>query len=232
MKQSLFLLLLFFTLAAYGQNKKFPPIDDLGKDSSLVKYVNLLKAAAAKKDVKFIQSQLDKAVVSSFDGENTIKSFIDNWELKSDSTKFWSYLSRALEIGGAYTNDPEDSTHRYQVVFPYVYNYKPETDDDTYVLGFIVGENVNLREKPDAKAKVKSHLSYDVISFQEVDDSNDMGAAKNADGDPEWYLIKTYDNKLKGWVNWKFVYSLTGPRLFLFKDSSHRWRISSFVDGD
>jgi hypothetical protein len=232
MKKSLFLLLLFFGLMANAQNPKFLPFNTIEKDSSLVKFVNLLKAAATNKDIKFVVTQLDKQVSSSFDGENTVETFIQNWGLMEDSTKFWSYLSRALELGGTYVDDPEDKSGRYQVVFPYVYNYKPALDDDTYSMGFIIGKNVNLREKPDTKAKVKTQLSYDVISFLEVEDSEDLGTSKNADGDPEWYQIETYDKKVKGWVNWKFVYSLTGPRLFLFKNQAGKWKISSFVEGD
>ena len=117
-------------------------------------------------------------------------------------------------------------------MFPYVYNFEMDLEDDPYALGCIVGKNVNLREKPDTKAAVKTQLTYDVISFLYEDKSGVTQSGTNAIGDSEWYLIETYDKKFKGWVNWKFVYSLTGPRLFLFKNQAGMWRISSFVYGD
>jgi len=231
-KYILLLSLLCPGTVIFSQNKKFPPVHTIEKDSSLMKFVTQLKTASMNKDVKFVTAQLDKEVTSSFDGENTVKSFIENWGLEEDSTKFWSYLSRALETGGDYVNDPGDESDRYQVVFPYVYNFEMDLEDDPYALGCIVGKNVNLREKPDTKAAVKTQLTYDVISFLYEDKSGVTQSGTNAIGDSEWYLIETYDKKFKGWVNWKFVYSLTGPRLFLFKNQAGMWRISSFVYGD
>ncbi len=232
MKYSFLFLLLYCLLPAVAQNPKCPPVNELDKDSSLVKFINLLKAAAINKDIKFVVTQLDNEVSSSFDGENGIQPFIENWGLMNDSTKFWAYLSRALEIGGALVNDPEDETGRYQVVFPYVYNFQPALEDDPYALGCIIGKNVNLRELPDTKSAVKTQLTYDVISFLYDENEEETQSGKNPEGDPEWFLVETYDKKFKGWVNWKFVYSLTGPRLFLFKNQAGKWRISSFVTGD
>jgi len=229
----LFLLILSCTaFIASGQNPKFPPgPEGWEKDSTLVKFITTLKAAAASKDVTTFVSLLDKDVMSAFDGGNDVKSFIINWELMSDSTKFWSYLSRALDIGGGYVNDPNDETGRYKVVYPYVYNYEPALEDDTYSMGCIIGKNVNLREKPDTKAAVKTQLSYDIISFV-YDDEGEVRAGTNSEGNAEWYLVKTYDQKFKGWVNWKYVYGINGPRLFLFKNPAGKWRVSAFVAGD
>ena len=228
-KYILLLVLLFPGAVVFSQNKKFPPVNEIEKDSSLVRFITQLKVAANNKNYQFIATKLDKEVVSSFDGVNTIESFYINWDINNDLTKFWPYLSRALETGGAYVNDPGDQSGRYQVVFPYVYNFEMDLEDDPYSLGCIVGKNVNLREKPDTKAAVKTQLTYDVINFLYEGETQ---SGINATGDPEWYLVETYDQKFRGWVNWKFVYSLTGPRLFLFKDQAGTWHISSFVYGD
>jgi len=231
MKNILFGILTLMTIKVFAQNPKFPPVQGWEKDSTLVNFINHLKGAAANKDVKWITSQLDKEVMSSFDGSNDVKSFIENWEVDMDTSQFWPLLSRALEIGGSYVNDPNDETGRYKVVYPYVYNYEPALEDDPYALGCIVGKNVNLRESPDTKAAVKTQLTYDVVSFL-YDEEGETRAGTNQYGNPEWYLVETYDHKFKGWVNWKFVYSINGPRLFLFKNQAGNWRISAFVAGD
>ena len=111
-----------------------------------------------KKDIAAIVASLDKEVSSSFDGENGIKTFVENWGVMDDTTKFWDYFLRALETGGAYVNDPNDETGRYTVVFPYVYNHEPGMDDDYYAIGIITGKNVNLREEPNTTSKVVSLL--------------------------------------------------------------------------
>jgi len=232
MKNNILLLVLTVISASLlAQNPTFPPITGWEKDSTLVTFINHLKGAVANKDVKYVTSLLDKEVMSAFDGSSDIKSFVENWQLTDDSTQFWPLLSRALEIGGAYVNDPEDETGRYTVVFPYVYNYQPALEDDPYALGCIVGKKVNLRDKPDTHATVKTQLTYDVILFV-TDEEGEVRAGTNPYGNAEWYLVETYDHKFKGWVNWKFVYGINGPRLFLFKNPAGKWRISAFVAGD
>jgi hypothetical protein len=230
-KNLLLLMLTTMSVSLMGQNPTFPPVTGWEKDSTLVTFINHLRGAVANKDVKYVTSLLDKEVMSAFDGGNDVKSFIENWQLNDDSTMFWQLLSRALEIGGAYVNDPEDETGRYQVVFPYVYNYEPGLEDDAYSLGCIVGKKVNLREKPDTKATVKTQLTYDVISFL-YDDEGEIHAGTNPYGNAEWYNVETYNHQFKGWVNWKFVYGINGPRLFLFKNPAGKWHISAFLAGD
>ena len=216
-----------------AQNKKFPPVNDLEKDSSLAQFITKLKVAAATKDIAGLVAQLDKEVSSSFDGENTIKSFIENWGVMDDTTKFWDYFSRALETGGAYVNDPNDETGRYEVVFPYVYNFEPGMEDDYYALGIITVKNVNLRAEANTSSKVVTQLTHDVVWFVYPDEAGmETRIGQNATGDPEWYYVQTYDKKQSGWVNWKYVYSTMGPRIFLFKNRAGNWKISSFVDGD
>jgi hypothetical protein len=96
----------------------------------------------------------------------------------------------------------------------------------------ITGKNVNLREKPDTKAAVKTQLTYDVIWYLYGDEYGETQSGANELGEPEWYLIETYDRKNRGWVNWRFVYSPVGYRLFLYKNDKGIWKISAFLAGD
>ncbi len=232
MKYLLLLIGIGLCQVGVSQNPKFPPTHELDGDSSLVQFIRQLRKAVAEKNVDYILSVLDKNVRGGQESEGTIKEFIDLWDLRSDTTYFWGFLSRALDLSGAYVNDPNDETGRYKVVFPYLYNYEPGLEDDYFALGCITGKNVNLRSKPDTKAPVVTQLSYDVIFYLYEDPSGMTQSGTNPYGEPEWSLIQTYDKKYKGWVYWKYAYPLVGPRLFLYQGPKGKWLISAFVAGD
>lgn len=223
----LFLFLFFQFLLA--QPSKFPPINDIGKDKSLVTFVHQLKVAVQKKDKAYVLSVLDEKVMNSFDGEDNPAEFINIWDWEKDTVSLWHYLGRVLELGGAFNIHPED---RYTVVFPYLCNIDLENGDEYFKVGVITGKNVNLREKPELSAKVVGQLTHDVVWFVEGEQVLRKTQGTNTFGDPEWYQIETIDHKKKGWVFWKYVYSPVNYRLFLFKDKKGNWKISTFLAGD
>jgi hypothetical protein len=232
MKSMMLVWMIGGCLHAVSQNPTFPPIHDLDKDPSLVQFLEKFKRALEDKDEAFIISVLDEEVRGSLDSDGGKQDFIATWELHSDSSLFWNYTLRLLDIGGAFLDDPYDASGRYQVVFPYIYLFEPGIEDDPYALGCVTGQQVNLREKPDLKAAVVTKLNYDVIWFVYPEDGAETQSGVNEFNGPLWYLIETYDRRYKGWVYWKYVYSMIGPRFFLFRDSSKNWRISAFVTGD
>lgn len=206
---------------------KFPPPNDLSEDKSLVIFVNQLKAAVQKKDKAFLLGALDEKVMNGFGGDGGIEEFKRYWHWPQDTLSVWHTLEHILNIGGAFTDDSrKDPKSRYQFVFPYVNNIDLENPDDYFFVGVITGQNVNLRDKPDLKAKVITQLTYDVVRYKE------KTFGKNAKGDPEWYQIETLDHKKEGWVFWKYVYNPVDYRLFLCKDKKGNWKISTFLAGD
>jgi hypothetical protein len=221
------LFLFTFQQILSAQPSKFPPINDIGKDKSLVAFVNQLKVAVKKKDKVFLISALDEKVMNGFGGDGGIAEFKEYWDWPQDTLSVWHTLEHILNIGGAFTDDSrKDPKSRYLYVFPYVHNVDLNSPDDSFQVGVITGQNVNLREKPDLKAKVITQLTHDVIWYE------GKNHGKNPVGDPEWYLIETMDHKKKGWVFWKYVYSPVDYRLFLFKNKKGEWKISTFLEGD
>lgn len=210
-----------------AQPVKFAPPNDLDKDKSLVAFVNQLKAAVKKKDKVFLLSILDEKVKNGFGGGGGIAEFKEYWDWPQDTIKVWHTLDHIMSIGGAFTDDSkEDPRSRYRFVFPYVYTVELEVSNDYFEVGVITGQNVNLREKPDLKAKVITQFTYDLVRYLT------KTSGKNAAGDPEWYEVETMDHKKKGWVNWKYVYSPIGYRLFLYKNAQGKWKVSAFLEGD
>ena len=213
-----------------AQPSKFPPINDITKDKSLVTFVNQLKVAVQKKDKAFLLGALDEKVMSELGGDGGIAEFKRTWNLDKGDTSIWHQLSKVIELGGAFNKDDPD--RRFTFAFPYVHFIDLQDVDDYMNVGVIIGKNVNVREKPDLKAKVLMQLSYDVIWFVEAEQALQKTEGTNAWGEPEWYLIETLDRKKQGWVFWKYVHSPIGYRLFLFKNKQGKWKISAFVAGD
>lgn len=213
-----------------AQPSKFPPINDISKDKSLVTFVNQLKVAVQKKDKAFLLGALDEKVMSDLGGDGGIAEFKKIWKLDAGDTSIWHQLNRAIELGGAFNKDDQEG--RYTFAFPYVHFIDLEHADDYINVGVITGKNVNIREKPDLKAKVLMQLSYDVIWFVEEGQALQKTEGSNPWGEPEWYLIETMDRKKRGWVFWKYVCSPIDYRLYLFKNKQGKWKISAFVVGD
>src|SRR5690349_9536395 len=118
----------------YAQRPSFPPTHELDKDTSLTAFITRLKKAIDQRDAEYIISVLDKNVMGGLESEGGVAQFIEMWTLRGDSTYFWGYIKRAVELSGAYVNDPNDETGRYQVVYPYTYNYEPGLEDDYFAL--------------------------------------------------------------------------------------------------
>ncbi len=228
----LFFTAIFLLQNAYAQDHTCPPMNEVSKDPSLEKFIGHLKQVIDKKDKNALLSMLDLEVEGSVDADLGVDGFKETWYLDSTSTPMWAYMSRVIEMGGAYTHDTSDESGKYQFVFPYSYNLNLNNEDDYDNLGVITGNNVNLRKSPDPKSAVVKSLSYDVIWFRSDKSDNFITSGKNDVGDPEWYMIDTYDKSHKGWVNWQYVYSLMGPRLFVFKNNKGQWKISAFLSGD
>ena len=227
----LFCIGLFLFEFSFGQITSLPPRNETSNDLALGTFTDQLKTAVQKKDVEWIIQHLDKDVMPSFEGQADIQSFITDWDIRNDSSEFWPMITIALNLGGVFLHDTADMTGRYQFVFPYAYDLQLNENDDPYYTGVITGKNVNLRKSPDTKSAIVTQLTYDIIRFMQ-NKQGELLTKSNAGGTVEWFKIQTYNKSHQGWVNSKFVYSLMGPRLFLFKDKHGDWKISAFITGE
>jgi len=232
MKKTTIVLSILIAAIHFGsaQPSKFPPINDITKDKSLVAFVTQLKVAVQKKDKTFLLGALDEKVMNDLGGDGGIAEFKKTWNLDAGDTSIWRQLSRVIELGGAFNKNDQEG--RYTFAFPYVHFIDLQDADDYINVGVITGKNVNVREKPDLKAKVLMQLSYDVIWFVEAEQALQKTEGTNLWGEPEWYLIETLDRKKQGWVFWKYVCSPIDYRLFLFKNKQGKWKVSAFVAGE
>ncbi|MFZ1676155.1 MAG: SH3 domain-containing protein [Saprospiraceae bacterium] len=216
-----------------AQQKPFPPRDETNTDPSLSAFVMDLKKAVTNRNQAWVKKSLADDAESSLDSELNKDSFIKTWDVDNDSSDFWRIISRVIEMGGVFLHDTADHSGKFQFVFPYTYALDLSIEDDFYNMGVITGKNVNLRAKPDINGKVVSQLTYDIVRFlTDPKEELQITSGANGIGEPEWYKIETYGKDKTGWVNWRFVYNLMGPRLFLYKESSGKWKISALITGD
>jgi hypothetical protein len=234
MKNITIVILMFLLIPiAKTQNPTFPPRDEAYLDASLNTFVKQLLDAIDKRDQSFLYSVINIDVSGERGVAGGVEDFKQEWNVEKDSSMMWPFMKRAIEMGGVFLHDTNDLTGRYQFVFPYIYDLPLDIEDDYYSIGVITGKNVNLREGPATTAPIKSKLTYDVIWYLETNDQNGQTTSgTNPFEEPEWYLIATYDRQKQGWVNWKYVYSPMGYRLFLFKNAKGAWNISAFLAGD
>lgn len=223
---------LLFVASVNAQNPQHAPRDETYLDASLNTFIKDLSAAIDARDRHFLYSALDFYVLSTLESTGGFDDFKTQWSPEKDSSIMWPLMKRVIELGGVFLNDTADNSGKYQFVFPYVYDLPLDIDDDYFTIGVITGKNVNLRSNPDTASPIKSKLTYDVIWFVQEDLGGRTQSGTNPYGDPEWYLVETYDRTQRGWVNWKYVYSPTGPRMFLYQTSKGEWKISAFVAGD
>ena len=225
----LFILAISFGVTA---QKVALPRNESDQDPTLAVFVKDLMTAIEKRDATWIYSRLDPDVISTYGDEQTVDVFKTYWDIENDSTNFWAYIKRVVDMGGVFLHDTADQTGKFEFVFPYVYDIDMSLEDDYYLLGAITGKNVNLRAAPTTQSKVITQLSHHVIYYIYDEDDGNIEVPLNVHGEPEWYHITTYDKKYTGWVNWQYVYSPMGPRLFLYKNPKGAWKISAFVAGD
>jgi len=187
---------------------KLMPVDEATKDPSLVAFREELLAAVRKHDAEAVVALSDPKIRTSFGGGGGAQSLKRNLEQPG----VWEDLERILTEGGSFQGE--------SFWAPYVYSAWPDAHDAFASLA-ITGENVALRESPDANASVVATLSYDIVQR-----AGDVGR------DPgTWQNVKTADGRT-GWVESRFVRSPVGYRAGFLENSEGKWRMNALVAGD
>ena len=186
---------------------KLLPVDEAPADPSLVAYREELLAAVRRRDVDAVVALSDPNVRTSFGddgGAEELRRKLQDGALMND-------LEQILPLGGKFTG-PENQRTFWA---PYVYSAWPDRHDAFQSLA-VIGENVPLRDEPDANARVLAMLSHDIVGHEK------------REGD--WFRIKTADGRT-GWVEKSSVVSPVGYRAGLSKVDG-QWRMRALVAGD
>lgn len=224
MKRKIFLTILFAalsTIAVFGQERYVKPVDEANLDKSFLEFRTKLIAAAERRDVKYIIGILDPKIYVSFGGEVGVSDFKKYWKLSSKNTKFWNAFLPVIRNGGMF--EREDGKRLDHFFAPYLFKAFPD-DLDAFTYSVIFGNNVNLRERPAANARVLGKLSYNVVTIK------DTVSKKGGSDIADWQQIETLGGQ-KGWVKAEYVRSPIDYRAG-FEKKGGVWRMTTFVAGD
>ena len=218
-------LLLVATVSSLGQERFVRPVDEGSQDASFATFRKKVIAAAERNDVKYIISILDQAIKSSFGGHDGVKDFKSFWKINEKTSRFWQEFLLVIRNGGKF--DHEGRTPMF--VAPYIFTAMPE-DLDQFEYHAIFGNNVNLREKPSADARVIDRLSYNIVKIDEPAAVKRKTGPGEWDWTSAWHKVETLGGK-KGWVKAEFVRSPVDYRAG-FEKKRGAWKMVFFVAGD
>jgi hypothetical protein len=137
---------LAFTLTA--QTRRLLPVDESGRDPSLVAYLSKFKDAVARQDDSALSELIDPQIKLGFGGEDGIEHFHSDWLL----------LDRVLRMGGGWKAG--------SFSIPYVFAKFPD-EFDPFDYAAITGQGVWLRAEADATSRGIQQLSYDIVKVKD-----------------------------------------------------------------
>lgn len=196
-----------------GAPKKFLPVDEAAKDPTFFVFRSRLIEALAAHDAGYVISILSPSIRTSFGDDPGIEQFKKQWKPEDKNSELWPALARVVSLGGKFMEDGA-----FQA--PYVSACWPE-DADSIDFGAIVGENVRVREKPDAASAVIAKLSFELVGVLEFAPER---------GPNSWTKIKLADGRI-GYVSAQFVGHGTDLRAY-FEKQNGQWRVTALVAGD
>ncbi|WP_315816260.1 hypothetical protein [Paraflavitalea speifideaquila] len=148
MKYTLTLLLLLNALLAAAQNYKYPPRNEVNKDSSLKVFVDTLKNIVTRKDAAALLKQLSPAVkVASNGATNGIKGFKEIYAPQFPASQIWKNLQDVISLGGVFKANTADG-----FIFPYAAqrDSKNKYCDECGHCITIIAPDVHVRKKTTA----------------------------------------------------------------------------------
>jgi len=193
--------------------------DESVKDPTLQAFITKLKKAVFMRDAETFLNMVDEDISYSFGTDDGKKGFIQQWKLDEDvkQSEIWRELERILPWGGTFAK-----SDKKLYVIPYMFDQFPMEYQHA-----IIGERVNVREKPNIKSKVIEQLCYDYIQVTKLN----MKETYTIDGiEYSWTEIITPSGNT-GYVVRKYVYDVYDYRMGI-KELDGAWKITFFIAGD
>lgn len=209
------------------------PVDECKNNKELKDFIGKLKQAIIHKDTEYVFSIVSDSIILSYNDpyfENN-KTFLRKI-CRNDTVLneyFLNPLLRGISLGLIKSeNDYVD------YLFPYVAFVK-WYEGDNY--GFsvdlcAVDSNVPIYKLPDTTSKIVGRLNYEVVGVNyEKLNKNKMKGVSYYNIYDSWYYIIKYDNKTKGFVESKYLYSMMGYR-GSFKKIKDKYYLIDYCSGD
>jgi hypothetical protein len=207
-------LVLLFSLPAQAQLAKFYPYnEDATEPSFFIFKANLLEIIQ-KRDTAALMKMVSPGVESAFNSKAGIAEFKKVYGIGKPNTEIWKILTRMLSRGGAFNETKTFFTA------PYTDDSRiPEAFFEPYEFGVIDAEDVKIYAKPDAKSKVLTKLSFDIVKVSKWYETSK----------PNWVTISLKGNT-KGFVLEENILRPTNYHV-TFQKEKGKWRIIALITG-
>ena len=177
-----------------------------------------------KQDFQGLIRCTDRQIIIGFSVPEGRNAFISKWE--NNQTLLWQLLEHLLDMGPGRINPNSWE-------FPYVYRHWPgELDAKKH--GLITGNRVNIREGPGLFTEKIGQLSHVVVKVDLDQSSVFLQSDRLKENKIEkhnWYSISTLDNRMKGYVYWKYLWRPGSWRMTVEKMNG-RWWITALISDD
>lgn len=133
------------------------PTDSSREDKDFFSFKQKLEKAIQEKNVKFIESIIDPQISFAFSEDGMGKTkFLKHWKLdkKPKNPEFWDRLSQTINLGFTFKDNIWSA--------PFLFNQTPESVD-SYNSSLIIGNTVNVRNKPSKKGAILTQLSWEFV---------------------------------------------------------------------
>lgn len=216
-------LLLAVTATAASATSPLPPkmrlipVDEAAKDPSFVQFRNELRDVIARRDAAKLFHYLASDIHLSFGGSYGGPEFHKMWRPFDRDTQIWNVLSLIVDNGGKFIVPGGFAA-------PYAYAAFPE-DIDSFEYVVVTDPQAQLRERPNASARVIRDLDFDIL---EVVKSS--GKMQHEAGPNDWDEVKHASGQ-RGFVLSSDVRSPVEYRA-IFEKRKGKWVIQTLIAGD
>jgi len=215
---ALLIVLVVLSAAMAAERLRVPPVDEAGRDLTLVKFRDRLEQAVKQQDLAALRQALHRNAVFTKDGAAGMQAFVRNWRPNSPDTELWSTLDRILKMGGGFIR----SERGVAFCAPYVFtDFPDQLERRNHAV--VTASGANLRDLPNSDSRRLTTLYYDVVEvadWQPVPDTR-LGAERR------WIKVTTLSGK-SGYVLADLVQSPSDDHA-CFTNIRGTWYITSLI---
>ncbi|NVO55424.1 SH3 domain-containing protein [Rhodobacteraceae bacterium B1Z28] len=225
MKLALVLLAALICGPALADRQSFPPVDQAGRDPSLVAFRDDLLAKVAARDTEAVIAAACPDIYISHGLDSGPDAFRTSLTVPPDSLAeenrdqademrdaYWTALEDTLSQPGYFDDQGEFwMPHQWQITLP--------ASLDPLLAYYVTGEKVTLRQTPSRGAGILSLISHEVVLIPDYQDGSEYQSVRLTDGTP-------------GYIHSDFLWSMVGYRAALIKSKVGDWQLCTFVAGD
>lgn len=137
------------------------PIEELKREPTLLVFMDSLRLIVARKDVAALSAILSDNIEFGTEGKKGKAAFLEVWNLndagEAELSSVWDAIEDVINGGGAFTNTSRSvyEAPRWATHFPEGYNKD--------VFAMLNAKYVNVRSRPNRKAKQVARLSYELV---------------------------------------------------------------------